>query len=106
MSRSVLTRSQTTINETINRKPIEGRQHGGPVTAGSPYVVGEGGKPEIFVPGQSGSVVPNKSIPTAEEIGAAVAEALHRVPLVVPQDAVTDAMLRNAPRRQALHGTA
>ena len=85
---------------------IEGRQHGGPVSAGHAYVVGEGGKSEIFVPGQSGSVVPNNGIPTADEIGAAIVAALHRVPLVVPQDAVTDAMLRNAPRRQALHGTA
>ena len=85
---------------------ITARQHGGPVSAGSPYVVGEGGKPEIFVPGQSGSVVPNKSIPTAEEIGAAVAAALHRVPLVVPQDAVTDSILRRTPNRQALRGWA
>ena len=84
---------------------VPGRQHGGPVSAGSPYLIGEAG-PEMFVPGQSGSVVSNKSIPTAEEIGAAVAAAMQRVPLVVPQDAVTDAMLRNAPRRQALHGTA
>ena len=68
---------------------FERRQHGGPVSAGRPYMVGERG-PEMFVPGQSGSVAANKSIPTAEEIGAAVAAALHRVPLVVPQDAVTD----------------
>ena len=74
-------------------------------SAGAPYRVGERGE-EIFVPSSSGSVVSNKSIPTAEEIGAAVAAAMQRVPLVVPQDAVTDAMLRNAPRRQALHGTA
>ena len=84
---------------------LPGRQHGGPVSAGVPYRVGERGE-EIFVPGSSGSVVPNKSIPSADEIGAAVVAALHRVPLVVPRDAVTDAMLRNAPRRQALHGTA
>ena len=85
---------------------VPGREHGGPVSAGSPYVVGEGGKPEIFVPGQSGSVVPNKSIPTAEEIGAAVAAAMQRVPLVVPQDAVTDSILRRTPNRQALRGWA
>jgi Lambda phage tail tape-measure protein (Tape_meas_lam_C) len=36
-----------------------GRQHGGPVRAGSPYVVGEHG-PELFVPGQSGRIVPNQ----------------------------------------------
>ena len=65
---------------------IPGLQHGGPVSAGRPYVVGEGGKEEIFVPSTSGSVVPNKSIPTAEEIGAAVAAALHRAPLHVSQE--------------------
>lgn len=31
---------------------------GGPVSAGSPYIVGERG-PELFVPGRSGSIVPN-----------------------------------------------
>ena len=79
------------------------RQHGGPVSAGRPYKVGEVGE-EIFVPSQSGSVVPNKSIPTAEEIGAAVAAAMQRAPLVVPQDPVTDAIYRNGPRRAALRG--
>ena len=34
------------------------RAMGGPVTAGSPYVVGERG-PELFVPSSSGSIVPN-----------------------------------------------
>ena len=82
----------------------EGRQHGGPVSAGRPYVVGEGGKSEIFVPGQSGSVVPNSGIPTAEDIGAAVAVAMRRSPLVVPRDAVTDAVLGNSPSRRALAG--
>ena len=31
---------------------------GGPVSAGSPYVVGDGGEPELFVPKSSGIVVP------------------------------------------------
>ena len=82
---------------------IPGRQHGGPVSAGSPVKVGEAG-PEIFVPSSSGSIVPNKSIPTAEEIGAAVAAAMRKTPIVVPQDPVTDALYRNGPRRAALHG--
>jgi hypothetical protein len=34
-----------------------GRQAGGPVKAGKPYMVGEAG-PELFVPKQSGSIVP------------------------------------------------
>jgi hypothetical protein len=35
-----------------------GRARGGPVNAGSPYTVGERG-PEVFVPGVSGTIVPN-----------------------------------------------
>lgn len=35
-----------------------GRQFGGQVTAGVPYIVGESG-PELFVPSRSGQVVPN-----------------------------------------------
>lgn len=35
-----------------------GKAAGGPVSGGTPYVVGEKG-PELFVPGSSGSIVPN-----------------------------------------------
>jgi hypothetical protein len=35
-----------------------GRAEGGPVRSGRPYIVGEEG-PELFVPGQSGSIIPN-----------------------------------------------
>ena len=81
----------------------EGRQHGGPVGAGQSVIVGEAG-PEIFTPGRSGSVTSNRSIPSADEIGDAVAQAIRRTPLVVPRDAVTDAVLGNSPSRQALAG--
>jgi len=37
------------------------RAAGGPVTGGSPYVVGEEG-PELFVPGTSGNIVPNHDL--------------------------------------------
>jgi type IV secretory pathway protease TraF len=40
------------------RAPIQTRQHGGAVSAGRPYVVGERG-PELFVPRSSGSIVPS-----------------------------------------------
>lgn len=39
-------------------KGITGKAAGGPVMAGTPYLVGERG-PELFVPRQSGSIVPN-----------------------------------------------
>jgi phage-related minor tail protein len=37
---------------------IPGRAKGGPVIGGSPYIVGERG-PELFVPGSSGTIIPN-----------------------------------------------
>ena len=37
------------------------RANGGPVSGGSPYIVGERG-PELFVPGSSGSIVPNNQL--------------------------------------------
>jgi hypothetical protein len=37
------------------------RASGGPVSGGSPYLVGERG-PELFVPGSSGSIVPNHAL--------------------------------------------
>ncbi len=37
------------------------RAEGGPVSAGSPYIVGERG-PELFVPGRSGGIVPNEKL--------------------------------------------
>ena len=103
--------SKVTINLDLvdNVKPARlgrvarGRQHGGLVSADVPYVVGEGGE-EVFVPDRSGSIASNKSLPSAEEIGAAVARAMHRVPLVVPRDAVTDTVLGNSPSRRALAG--
>lgn len=36
----------------------ESRAHGGPVSAGQPYLVGEHG-PELFMPGASGAIAPN-----------------------------------------------
>lgn len=40
---------------------LAARASGGPVSAGSPYIVGEKG-PELFVPGRSGGIVPNDSL--------------------------------------------
>jgi len=34
---------------------------GGPISAGSPYLVGENG-PELMIPGQSGAIIPNNSL--------------------------------------------
>lgn len=43
-------------------KQIQGRAAGGSVSAGRPYMVGEQGRPELFIPGQSGSIVPDDRI--------------------------------------------
>lgn len=51
-----------TIQANINSAgSIPGRAIGGPVTMGSPYMVGERG-PELFVPGASGRIVPNNAL--------------------------------------------
>src|SRR5580765_5093980 len=38
---------------------VQTRDTGGPVTAGTPYLIGGGKEPELFVPGASGYVTPN-----------------------------------------------
>lgn len=56
------------------------RQFGGPVTAGNPFLVGEGG-PEIFVPSRSGGILPNSALqslgrqPSLERAAAAMASS-------------------------------
>jgi hypothetical protein len=40
---------------------LPGKATGGPVTAGNPYIVGEQG-PELFIPGRTGSIVPNNTM--------------------------------------------
>jgi hypothetical protein len=37
---------------------LTGRQGGGPVRPGTPYIVGEHG-PELFMPGSSSTIIPN-----------------------------------------------
>jgi hypothetical protein len=44
--------------------PIQKRGIGGPVDAGTPYLVGEGGKAEIFVPKSAGDIVPMDKVGT------------------------------------------
>jgi hypothetical protein len=46
---------------TIARQEYTGRKLGGPVEKGRPYIVGESGR-EMFVPNQSGNIVPNDQL--------------------------------------------
>ena len=45
----------------IKQQSFSGRQQGGMVKAGQPYMVGEAGR-EMFVPNQSGKIVPNHEL--------------------------------------------
>jgi hypothetical protein len=47
---------------------LTGKAAGGPVNSGQPYVVGEKG-PELFVPSQSGMIVPNKVTAQGGQVG-------------------------------------
>jgi TP901 family phage tail tape measure protein len=63
-------RKDTPLTETLKRLifGLEGREKGGPVNSGQPYIVGEKG-PEIFVPRNAGGIIPN-SAPIAQGYNA------------------------------------
>ena len=46
---------------TIRAQKFPGREKGGPVVAGKPYMVGEAG-PELFQPSTSGTIIPNNQL--------------------------------------------
>jgi len=50
--------------EASTRINVPGRESGGPVRAGQPYIVGEDG-PEMVIPGSSGFVLPNGAVQAA-----------------------------------------
>lgn len=67
---------------------ISGRQHGGPVTAGRAYLVGERG-PEPFIPNVSGTILPNSSLRNGIAAGIdydKLAAAMERRPVYVTMD--------------------
>ncbi len=57
------------IASALSQVGIQKRASGGPVMAGQPYVVGDGGRPELFVPSQNGYIMPN--VPTGGGGGGA-----------------------------------
>ena len=57
-SQSVIAAAVASVAPAGGGGSVPGRASGGPVMGGSSYIVGERG-PELFVPGQSGSVIPN-----------------------------------------------
>lgn len=52
----------------IDEVHLTGRAKGGPVTAGTPYLVGERG-PEVFTPSTSGTIIPNGVGGTGTPVG-------------------------------------
>lgn len=55
------TSSGMIIGSADRMERIAGRASGGPVSAGTPYLVGEEGM-ELFVPDQSGTIIPNHAL--------------------------------------------
>lgn len=52
---------------SIRSQNYSGREFGGPVTGGTPFIVGERG-PELFVPQGNGSVVPNNKMGQSQDV--------------------------------------
>lgn len=50
--------NNTPITPHVSGRDIAARAAGGPVSAGTPYWVGETGRPEVFVPGSDGYITP------------------------------------------------
>jgi TP901 family phage tail tape measure protein len=71
-------KKDTSITDALKQLifKLEGREKGGPVNAGQPYIVGEKG-PELFVPRNAGGIIPNGykaggSIPNGFRLGGIV----------------------------------
>lgn len=58
---SAVSKGTTDVLANFNAAVLQYRASGGPVSAGSPYMVGERG-PELFVPNRSGTIVPNNAL--------------------------------------------
>jgi hypothetical protein len=91
-------------------KSIEARAMGGPVSSGSPYIVGEKG-PELFVPGSSGQIVNNSALSNMSSPSINLQPLVERldrlektlveyrsVPVVIENRLDGDAFLRNTLR--------
>ncbi len=50
------------INKVAGAKPIPKKALGGPVEEGEPYIVGDGGEEEIFVPKTAGEIIPKSML--------------------------------------------
>lgn len=72
MQLSIITSGGSAIpSQSAIRTGLAARASGGPVTAGVPYRVGEEGE-EVFVPAQSGTIIPNGPTGYGSPLGAGV----------------------------------
>ncbi len=82
-------RKDTPLTEELKKLifGLEGREKGGPVSGGTPYIVGEKG-PELFVPMNSGGIVPNHALGGMIKSGKYNYGALGPVAGIVAQQAL------------------
>ncbi len=82
-------RKDTPLTEELKKLifGLEGREKGGPVSGGTPYIVGEKG-PELFVPMNSGGIVPNHALGGMIRTGKYNYGALGPVASIVAQQAL------------------
>lgn len=64
---------------------LPGRAVGGPVSGGSPYIVGEKG-PELFVPSGSGAIVPNNRL--SDSMGGNQPQVVYNGPYIANMSAI------------------
>lgn len=91
-----------TMHESVRREAVEntrigGKQHGGSVWKGHPYIVGEAGQ-ELFIPGTSGSIVSNKQLMAAlgrPNVTGGSITLVNPVTRSMPQDLQYGALLAN-----------
>jgi len=102
---AILTRNRTANLDIIARggagyggRYDGARANGGPVTAGTPYLVGEKG-PEIVVPGRSGTVIPNHRIGGSGGVGVGSPMVVNIYPKSLPTDRELIDLVTNLRRR-------
>lgn len=64
---------------------LPGKAAGGPVSGGTPYIVGERG-PELFVPSGSGAIVPNHRL--ADSMGGSQPQVVYNGPYIASMSAI------------------
>ena len=64
---------------------LPGKAAGGPVSGGTPYIVGERG-PELFVPSNSGAIVPNNRL--ADSMGSSQPQVVYNGPYIANMSAI------------------